>query len=112
VETLEANVALYREAWQQHDPTRSAFEESAARSRLLASRWVAPACGSVERWVSTNVHGAPPFLRGFADEATSARVGPVAVETEAGTVVSDFARIARRDVIGGWLRTAKPRAPD
>jgi hypothetical protein len=112
VERIATGLALYREAWERHEPTRSAFEEATARSRLLASRRVARACGTVERWVAANVHGVPPFNREFDDHATSARQGPAVMEKEATVTANNFARAARRDVIGGLLPRPKPQATD
>jgi hypothetical protein len=88
---MEQEQDLYVEAWQKHEQTRVAFEESAARLRLLASYDVRNKSEAVETWVSLNVHGVPPFARDFHPDATAGAVGPAEVEPESIGVARGFA---------------------
>jgi hypothetical protein len=103
VEVLEQEQDLYVKAWQKHEQTRAAFEESAARLRLLASWDVRNKSEAAETWVSLNVHGVPPFARDFHPDATAGAAGPAAVEQESIGVARAFVDGASKDVTG-WAR--------
>jgi hypothetical protein len=90
----------YRAAWAKHDPARAAFDESAARLRLIASSRVRRKALVAEDWVAANVHGVPPFRIDFAPEATAGRVGPRRVQEESVDIARQFADGASHDVAG------------
>lgn len=96
--------AVIQERWSDHITTRVVFEESTARLRLIASKPVRREAGTLEIWVTNNVHGAPPFTVGgtFAEGATAAKQGLALVESESFELARTFATTASRDV-AGWL---------
>lgn len=94
----------YHAAWSTHHPARAAFEESAARLRLIASSRVRSAAVIVEEWVAANVHGVPPFTTGYAPAATVGKSGPMPMQDESVEIARQFADSARCDIVASVLR--------
>jgi hypothetical protein len=88
-----------------HVAARSAYEESRARLRLIASGAVGREAEKLEVWVTNNVLGVPPFTVGntFAEDATAAMQGTGVVERESFELARTFATAASRDVTGRLL---------
>ena len=77
-----------------HSATRSAFEESTARLRLIASGRVRRETETLKHRSPANVQGVLPFTvhRTFADGVTAGKQGPAFFESES----FQLARVCRR----------------
>ncbi len=96
IELAERRIDQYAKCQLGHDASRRAFDEAAARIRLVASRRALRAAMTVEDWLISNVEKALPFSPHRSEAGTAAREGPARVEAEALDVAQEFTRGARR----------------